>query len=98
MGIPSLTRYEQETIINYNNGDKLVSLYTADTVVMKKLDKLVEKYPDTYKMIKQDSVSKTYEFSKKLISFRPPNTRVYTEEEKQILRDRLAAYRESQEE
>ena len=46
MAIPSLTRYEQETIINYNNGDKMISLYTADPVVMKKLDKLVEKYPD----------------------------------------------------
>ena len=65
MAIPSLTRYEQETIINYNNGDKMISLYTADPVVMKKLDKLVEKYPDAYKLVKQDSVSKTYEFSKK---------------------------------
>ena len=43
-----LTRYEQETIVNYNNGDKLASVYTADPIVIRRLDKLVKKYPEDY--------------------------------------------------
>lgn len=93
MAIPTLSRYEQETIVNYNNGDKIASVYTADPYIMRKLDKLVSKYPDTYKVVAEDNYSKTYEFPKKLVSFRPPNTKVLTEEEKQVLRDRLASLR-----
>ena len=43
-----LTRIEQETIINSNNAEKMAEIYTADPVMIRKLDKLVEKYPDAY--------------------------------------------------
>lgn len=32
------------------------------------MDKLVEKFPDTYKVMKRDELSATYTFPKKLIS------------------------------
>lgn len=86
-----LSRYEQETIVNYNNGDKTCTVYTADPIVMRKLDSLVDRFPNHYKLIAQDEVSKTYEFSKKLVSFRTP-PRELTEEEKERNRQNLAKY------
>ena len=44
-----LTRYEQETIINFNAEDKTATLYPRDPAVMRKVDALVIEYPDTYK-------------------------------------------------
>lgn len=84
-----LSRIEQETIVNSNNAEKMAEVYTADPVMIRKLDKMVEKYPNTYKVVKQDDESKTYQFPKKLIRFGAPVTRVYTEEEKAKLREQL---------
>lgn len=84
-----LTKAEQETIVNANAEDKLAEVYTADPVMIRKLDKKVKQYPDVYKVIKEDDVSKTYEFPKKLLRFGAPVTKVYTEEEKQRLREQL---------
>ena len=88
-----LTRIEQETIINANAEEKMAEVYTADPVMIRKLDKMVEKYPNQYKVIKEDDVSKTYQFPKKLIRFGAPVTKVYTEEEKQKLREQFEKVR-----
>ena len=88
-----LTRLEQETIVNANAEEKMAEVYTADPVMIRKLDKMVEKYPDQYKVIKEDDVSKTYQFPKKLIRFGAPVTKVYTEEEKQKLREQFEKVR-----
>ena len=76
-----LSRYEQETIVNYNAGEQIATVYTRDKAVMRKLDTLVADFPDTYKLIKQDEVSKTYSFSKSYVSCRKPRT-VSTEQRK----------------
>lgn len=88
-----LTRIEQETIVNANAEEKMAEVYTADPVMIRKLDKMVEKYPNQYKVIKEDDVSKTYQFPKKLIRFGAPVTKVYTEEEKQKLREQFEKVR-----
>ena len=67
-----LSRYEQETIVNYNAGEQTATLYTRDKAVMRKLDTLVADYPDTYKLTGQDEVSKTYSFPKAYVSYRRP--------------------------
>ena len=67
-----LSRYEQETIVNYNAGEQTATVYTRDKAVMRKLDTLVTDFPDTYKLIEQDEVSKTYSFPKSYISYRKP--------------------------
>ena len=69
-----LSRYEQETIVNYNAGEKTATLYTRDKAVMRKLDTLVADFPDTYKLTEQDEVSKTYSFPKSHVSYRKPRT------------------------
>lgn len=40
----SLTRYEQETIINFSADDQTATLYTRDPAVMRKVDALVTEY------------------------------------------------------
>ena len=41
---------------------------------MRKLDTLVADFSDTYKLIGQDEVSKTYSFPKSHVSYRKPRT------------------------
>ena len=67
-----LSRYEQESILNYNAGEQTATLYTRDKTVMRKLDTLVADYPDTYKLTGQDELSKTYSFPKLYVSYRKP--------------------------
>ena len=67
-----LTRYEQETIINYNAEDKTATLYTRDPAVMRKVDTLVIDYPDTFKCIGETDIDKTYEMPKSVVTFRKP--------------------------
>ncbi len=66
------TRYEQETIVNYNVGEQTATVYTRDKAVMRKLDTLVSGFPDTYKLTGQDELSKTYSFPKSYVSYRKP--------------------------
>ena len=87
MGSSGLSRWEQETVVNYNNEEKTATVYTADPVVMRKLDKMVDKFPEDYIVIAETSNSKTYKFSKKLIQYRNPIH--LTEEQKEVRRQQL---------
>jgi hypothetical protein len=40
-----LSRYEQETVINFNAGEDTATLYTRDKAVMRKVDALVIEFP-----------------------------------------------------
>ncbi len=84
-----LSRYEQETIVNYNAGEQTVILYTRDKAVMRKLDTLVADYPDTYKLTGQDKVSKTYSFPKSFVGYRKPRA-VSTEQRERARRMMIA--------
>ena len=82
-----LSRYEQETIVNYNAGEQSAILYTRDKAVMRKLDMLVANFFDTYKLIGQDEVSKTYSFPKSYINYRKP--RVVSAEQREQARKNI---------
>ena len=45
----SLSKYEQETVINFNAGEQTAVVYTRDKAVMRKLDALVIAFPEVYK-------------------------------------------------
>lgn len=62
-----LTRYEQETIINFNAGEKMATVYTRDPAVIRQIDTLVIDYPDTFKRIGETDIDKTYEMLKALL-------------------------------
>lgn len=66
-----MIRYEQETIINYNQEEILAELYTCDASLIRKLNKLCEKH-STITVTKSDEYSKTYSFPKKWVKIRPP--------------------------
>lgn len=89
-----LTRWEMETTINFNADEKTAVLYTRDKAVMRKLDRLAAECPDEYKLVRETDIDKTYEFPKRLLSYRKP--RVLTEEQRAMMRDRLAEARGKQ--
>ena len=82
-----LTRYEQETIINFNAGDQIATIYTRDPVVMRKVDALVVEYPDIYKCIGETDIDKTYEMPKSFVSYRKP--RRLSDEQREAAKKRI---------
>ena len=87
--VMKLSRYEREMIVNYNAGEQTATLYTRDKAVMRKLDTLVADFPDTYKLIGQDEVSKTYSFPRSFIGYRKP--RAVSTEQRERARQMMIA-------
>ena len=52
----SLSKNEQETIINFNAGEQSATVYTRDKAVMRKLDALVIEFPEVYKLVEETDV------------------------------------------
>ena len=67
-----LTRYEQETIVNFNAEEPNAIVYTRDKAVMRQLDALVTEYPDIFKCIGETDIDKTYSMPKHYVSYRKP--------------------------
>ena len=67
-----LTRYEQETIVNFNAEEPDAIVYTRDKAVMRQLDALVTEYPDIFKCIRETDIDKTYEMPKSVVTYRKP--------------------------
>ena len=67
-----MTRYEQETIINFNAQERSATLYTRDPAVIRRIDTLVNDYPDTFKCIGETDIDKTYEMPKSSVTYRKP--------------------------
>ena len=82
-----LTRYEQETIINYNAGEKTATVYTRDPAVMRRIDSLVIEYPDTFKCIGETDIDKTYEMPKSAVTYRKP--RRLSDEQREAAKKRM---------
>ena len=79
----------------YNIGN-CYELYTTDKDDMRRAVKLADKYPDDVQIVKDDKYGMTFRFSMDSGSlfWRPKQKRVMTEEQKNVLRDRLVAMRE----
>ena len=82
-----ITRYEQETIINFNAEEKTATLYTRDPAVIRKVDALVIEYPDIFKCIGETDIDKTYEMPKSAVTYRKP--RRLSEDQREAARKRL---------
>ena len=52
----SLSKYEQETVINFNAGEQTAVVYTRDKAVMRKLDALVIAFPEVYKLVGETDI------------------------------------------
>lgn len=87
-----LSQEEQETVIVYNRAEDTCDIDTADPVIIARLDRLCEKYPDHYTKGERiyyeggNVCSAQYRTKKRNIIFRKP--RVYTDEQLAELRER----------
>ena len=82
-----LSRYEQETVVNYNAGEQTATVYTRDRTVMRKLDRLAADFPDTYKLIGQTDIDKTYSMPKSYVTYRKP--RKISDEQREQAREQM---------
>ena len=82
-----LSRYEQETIINFNAGEEMATVYTRDPAVIRKLDSLVIEFPEVYRCIRVTDIDRTYEMPKSSVSYRKP--RRLSEEQREQARKRM---------
>lgn len=82
----SLTLYEQETIILFNEAEKTTSVYTHNRALIRKLEKLAEDRPDDCRLKRRDPENRAAEYivPKKWIKINAP--RQLSEEEKARLR------------
>lgn len=83
----NLTKYEMETVVNYNAAEQTATVYTRDKSVMRRLDRLVADYPDTYKLINQTDIDKTYSMPKSYVNYRKP--RVLSSKQREQARQRM---------
>lgn len=83
-----LSRYEMETIINYNQEEDTAHIYTYDPVLIRRMDKIVQ----TLKLSQNPSIviesnerngGRGYTIPKKWVSVKMP--RLYSEEKRQEL-------------
>lgn len=89
----NLSNYERETIINFNEGEQVASVYTHSRKLQNKLNKLVPERPDI-KIVNQGDEWAEYEVPKSWIKVSPPRQVNYTDEQKAAMAERLAAARE----
>lgn len=83
-----LNSFEMETYVSFNRAEPNAYITTRDDVVRRKLQKLVEKFPDAYSIIREDAITlEVLCANKKLIRFGSP--RVVSEEQKEIARARM---------
>lgn len=68
-----LSRYEQETIICYNEEDDTASVYTHNNKLAEKLRRLAEKYPGKVQPLrKEQHGAVSYTVPKRCVSVREP--------------------------
>lgn len=85
---------EQETVIQFDRNSDTCTVYTTDSTMMTKLDKI-------HKRVKQDyangkPIAAYYEFNKKLITFRSKRkTMTMNEEQKKASAKRLKKLRKT---
>ena len=87
MKMTKLSRYEQETIINFNAREEMATVYTRDPAVMRRLDALVIEFPEVYRCIGYTDIDKTYEMPKSSVTYRKP--RRLSEEQREQARERM---------
>lgn len=96
----SISLSEQETTINFSRDKKECEVWTSDTTVMTKLDKLCKESPNNYRIdaigeIDGETVDKCYIISdKKLVSFRSGRI-VLSDAEKEARAERMRQHHRS---
>lgn len=93
-----LTKYEQETIINFNEEEEWADIYTHNLKLMERLDMLAREYPDSCKFVKsRGEECKFYRVDKSLITVRKPYSQARKDRDRAraIAAGRLPPWRQS---
>lgn len=85
----SLPVNEQETTLTFMRDEDFITLYTCDTTMITKLNKLLEASPDTYVITRQEKEGVFIKFPKKLLSFRRSLTKEKTPEQLAKAQERM---------
>lgn len=94
-----ITREEQETIITIGATSKQAEICSTDPIYWRRLDKMCERDPENYKLIREyktsagETLTRWYSVPKKLIGFKPK--RVLTDEQRAQAAERFRRYRKS---
>ena len=77
-----LSRYEQETIINYNEDDKTAGVYTHNRALRRKLEQCAEERPEECKLkrVSREGDAVDYILPKSWVKIKP--TRILSEAQK----------------
>lgn len=82
----NVTKYEQETIILFNEGEAAASIYTYNTSLQHTLVSLCESHPAQVRQTGNNGIGAlTFEIPKKWVKVSPP--RVLSEAQKKVLED-----------
>ena len=80
-----LSKYEEETVVLYNEAESTASVYTHDSKLKEKLKRLSEKYPDKIVFNTENSSGGvTYTVPKKCVLIREP----YSDERRKAASER----------
>ena len=86
----ALSKYEQETIIGYNNEEKIASVFTYDKPLIRKIDARLSDYPDITVNRRGDGWAE-YILPKKWVTVRFP--RLLSEEQREAMANRMRKMR-----
>ena len=88
----ALTRAEREVTIRFDAEERIAHIYTSDPVYIRRLDKLCEEDPETYKCVKIDPLGyfKQYEAPSDKIRFGKSPSEALREAARKKAADRLA--------
>lgn len=92
----NLSKYEQETIINFNEGEKEASVYTHNGPMRRRLEQLAQDRPEECRLFKTSHGGRAVEYivPKSWLRINPPRVAAaLTEEQKRQRREQLQAIR-----
>lgn len=86
-----LTKYEQETIINFTEADQIAGVYTHNKALIRRLEKLAQEYPGEVTLEKSSYWGQAMDYSipKSWIRINPP--RKLSEEQRAAMAERAKA-------
>ena len=91
-----LTKYEMETIITFNEEEKIARVYTHNNALRRRLEKIAVDRPEECLLVRTDGQTQAVDYTipKKWIRINPPRQpRVMSEEQKAEARERMAVVR-----
>lgn len=94
-------KVEQEVMISFNAAEDTAEMYTADPVMIRKMDKLVEENPEQFRgevhsRYQGEVYAMKYFFPKRFVVIRTKDiTRNVSEEQREKAREQINKYNES---